>query len=83
MSFAITARHHFYGQGDVTDLATWDADARGGNGAPRIYDTRADAKAALERLDTETYYTRHNESGRPSYAIRTVASLPQYLRSQL
>ena len=82
-TYIITARHHFYGLRDVTDIAGWDEDARGGRGAPAIYDTRAQAVAALKAIEDAIYYTRHNESGRPTYRIRTVASLPAYLAVQL
>ena len=84
MGYVITARHHMYAPAqDVTDIAGWDQGARGGMGAPAIYDTRAGAKAALEAIEGAVYYTRHNESGRPTYHIRTVASLPAYLSYQL
>ena len=84
MTYVITARHHMYAPAkDITDFAGWDPDARGGNGAPAIYSTRADALAALAEIDTGRYYTRHGESGRPAYRVRTVASLPQYLAVQL
>ena len=84
MTYVITARHHMYAPSKyVTDFAGWDPDARGGNGAPAIYYTRADALAALAEIESRVYYTRHGESGRPTYRVRTVASLPQYLAVQL
>ena len=82
--FIIAARHHMYAPArDVTDVAGWDQDARGGMGAPAIFDTRAKANAALDALESDVYYTRHGETGRPTYSIRAVASLPAYLASQL
>jgi hypothetical protein len=84
VNYVITARHHMLAPAkNMTDVAGWDPDARGGNGAPLIYQSRAEAVAALTALEAGTYYTRHGESGRPSYRIRTVASLPQYLALQL
>jgi len=82
--YVITARHYLYAPArDVTDIAGWDADARGGMGAPSIFDTRAEAVAALTALEAEVYYTRHGETGRPTYRVRTVSSLPAYLKAQL
>jgi len=84
MAYVITVRHHMLAPTkNTTDVAGWDSDARGGNGAPPIYQSRAEAVAALATLEAETYSTRHGESGRPSYRIRTVASLPAYLALQL
>ena len=77
MTYVITATHHMYAPArDVTDIA-------GGDGAPAIYGTRAEAQAALDDIEGAVYYTRYNETGRPTYRIRTVASLSQALRCQL
>ena len=82
--FVITAKHHMYAPAkNVTDIAGWDSDARGGNGAAAVYYTRAEAVAALADLENGTYYTRHGESGRPTHQVRAVASLPRYLATQL
>jgi len=84
MPYVITARHHMLAPAkNMTDVAGWDSDARGGNGAPPIYQSRPEAVAALAALESDVYYTRHGESGRPSYRIRTVASLPAYLALEI
>ena len=77
MTYVITVKHHMYAPAkDVTGLACWD-------GATAVYCTRAEAVAALADLESGTYYTRHGESGRPTYQVRTVAGLPRYLATQL
>jgi len=75
MSYVITAQHHMYAPvRDVTRIiqTRWDSE-------PTIYDTSAEADAALTALEAQVYYTRHGETGRPTYSIRAVGSLPAYL----
>ena len=77
--YVIVATHSFYGPTTTRDLVS-DRDRMG---RPALFETRAEAEEYLSDYDNGVYYTRHNETGRPSYEVRTVNSLPRYLADQI
>lgn len=78
MTYAIVATREFYGPETRRSLVE---DQETGN--PITFPDRASAKAYLANYDSGRYYLSHNESGRPTYAIRRVDGLPAYLTAWL
>lgn len=77
--FAIRITRQFYGPYEKRSLAQ---DERDGHAV--TFGTRQEAQQHIdEYLDAGPYYTNHNESGRPEYAVVPVGRLPQYLAWQL
>lgn len=73
--YVIVATHEFYGPEVRRALVS---DEQSGRAAR--FSSRDEARQHIdEYLNVGTYYLAHNEVGRPSYQIRTVQSLPQYL----
>ncbi len=76
--YVIVETHQYYGEQDRRWLVKDD------RGRAVRFASRADAQQHIdEYLDVGRYYTQHNEVGRPTYTIRAIAALPQYLQWQL
>ena len=76
-AFVIRKTRSFYGPKTERSLVTGDS-----YGA-LTFETAAEADAHIAELDEATYYTAHNESGRPEYKVLSTAKLPVYLANQL
>jgi len=74
MTYVIVTTREFYGPETRRSLVMTENGQRA-----RTFATLAAARAHISDLDSEPYYTAHNESSRPSYKARRVAGLPAYL----
>lgn len=74
---AIVQTRHFYGPRDERSLI------KGEDGRALVFSSRAQAQEWIDDADQGIYHERNNEYGRPTYRIRAVDDLPEYLRWQL
>lgn len=61
--YAVLVSRHYYGPRTEHHLA-W-----GQRGDVLRYETLDDAQTAADKMDEGTYFTAHNESGRPTYTV--------------
>ena len=64
MKYVVQETREWYGPKTTRGLV---ADMRG---EPLTFQTREEAQAKIDELDSGRYYLAHNESSRPSYRIR-------------
>lgn len=76
-TYVIRATRNFYNLNPVRNLVTDD------NYKPLIFNTASEARAYIAEMESEVYYTAHNESSRPEYKVLNSANLPAYLANQL
>jgi len=71
--YVIVATREWYGPRKTRELVS------GPDGAAARFASPKDARAYVEELDNERYYTAHNEATRPAYQVRREDTLPTYL----
>ena len=79
MTYYISMTREFYGNGASTVVDLMGAHSMDGVAE---FATRAEAEAEIERFDSVVYYTKHNETGRPSLRIKTPSQLTRRERLQ-
>lgn len=77
MTYVIIAKREWYGPKTTRSVV------QSGNGRALQFATAKAAREHIEALDSERYYTAHNESSRPTYSIRKADALPAYLANYL
>jgi len=64
--YGVLVSRNYYGPRTEHHLASGD------HGHALRYETLDDAKEAADKMDEGTYFTAHNESGRPTYTVVTL-----------